>query len=162
MSRSDNKCHTYKGLKFYAKNGCICLHDEEDGSFFVLTVREFLQRAKALSEEVEKLRKLAAANPLKLRYAEERLELQRAIDNMLECCKEAKNQGDRHDPKVAAWFARHRPHARGRSRRGVRYASALPGPLPLGQDVGRYATPDFAVKPGIATPAKPKLILPGE
>ena len=146
MSRTDSKCYRFRDLRFYAKNGCVCLHDEENGDFFVLKVREFLMRAKALSDEVEKLRQLAAANPLKLRYAEERLELQQAIDNMVKCCKDAKAQGDRFDPKVAAWFARHRPHSRGRAKRGIRYESARPGPLPLGKDVGRYATPDFTAK----------------
>ena len=52
-SRKDvvGKCYTYRGLKFYAQNGFVCLHDEATGEFFVLTRREFLERASALSAE---------------------------------------------------------------------------------------------------------------
>lgn len=153
------KCYSWRDLKFYAKNGFICLHDEEDGSFFVLTRKEFLLRAQALSDEAKRLRQQAVDNPGRAWIAADRLELQQAIENMVECCKDAKEQGDRNDPEVAAWFARHRPHARGRvSMAGTaNFTMPTPGVLPVGKDTGKHVTPDFSLG------QKPKkLILPGD
>lgn len=162
MAGTSGKCHTFKGLKFYAKNGCVCLHDEADGSFFVLTVKEFLERARALSDEAKRLRELAALNPAQKWHAADRFELQQAIDNMVECCKEARNQGDRFDPKVAAWFTKHRPSRRSKisMASAANFSLALPGQLPRGKDTGKHVTPDFTLP---AAGEKPKkLILPGE
>lgn len=153
------KCHSWRDLKFYAKNGYICLHDEEDGSFVVLTRKEFLQRALALSDEAKRLRQQAVQNPGKTWILADRLELQQAIENMVECCKEAKEQGDRSDPEVAEWFARHRPHKRGRvsMASAANFNTALPGALPVGKDTGKHVAPDFSLGSG-----PKKLILPGE
>lgn len=162
MAANSGKCYTFKGLKFYAKNGCVCLHDEADGSFFVLTIREFLERASALSDECKRLRQLSAANPSQKWHTADRFELQQAIDNMVECCKEAKNQGDRFDPKVSAWFAKHRPTRRSKISfaNAANFALAKPEPLPLGRDTGKHVSPDFSLP---ANGEKPKkLILPGE
>ncbi|NDD52613.1 hypothetical protein EBZ39_01825 [bacterium] len=57
------KCYTFRGLKFYAQNGFICLHDESTGEFYVLTRKEFLQRAQAISDEAKRLRHIAAQYP---------------------------------------------------------------------------------------------------
>jgi hypothetical protein len=159
VENTNGKVYGWRDLKFYAKNGFICLHDEDTGEFFVLTRKEFLQRAQALSDEAKRLRQQAVDNPGKAWIASDRLELQQAIENMVECCKDAKEQGDRNDPEVAAWFARHRPHKRGRiSMAGAaNFVTAAPGALPLGKDTGRHAAPDFSVG---ANPKK--LILPGE
>lgn len=162
MAGTSGKCYTFKGLKFYAKNGCVCLHDEADGSFFVLTVKEFLERASALSDEAKRLRELAALNPAQKWHTADRFELQQAIDNMVACCKEAQNQGDRFDPKVAAWFSKHRPTRRSKisMASAANFSLALPGQLPLGKDTGKHVTPDFTLP---AAGEKPKkLILPGE
>jgi hypothetical protein len=162
MAETAGKCYTFRGLKFYAKNGCVCLHDEDDGSFFVLTVKEFLERAAALSDEAKRLRQLMAANPDRKWLVQDRLELQQAIDNMVECCKEAKNQGDRSDPAVAAWFAKHRPTRRSKISlaSAANFKTTLPGPLPLGTDTGKHVSPDFSF-PALGAAPK-KLILPGE
>lgn len=154
------KCYTFRGLKFYAKNGFICLHDEETGEFFVLTRKEFLQRAQALSDEAKRLRQQAVDNPGRGWILADRLELQQAIENMVECCRDSQEQGDRMDPEVAAWFARHRPHKRGRvSMAGAaNFSTALPGALPQGKETGKLVTPDFSV--GKNNPKK--LLLPGD
>jgi hypothetical protein len=153
------KCYTFRGLKFYARNGFVCLHDEDDGSFFVLTRKEFLLRAKAISDEAGRLRQQAISNPGRAWIVSDRLELQQAIENMVACCKEAKEQGDRDDPEVAAWFARHRPHSRSRASMAsaANFKTITPGALPLGQETGKHVTPDFTLG---KTPKK--LILPGD
>ncbi|NDD52736.1 hypothetical protein EBZ39_02450 [bacterium] len=157
---STGKCYSYRGLKFYAQNGFICLHDEQTGEFFVLTRKEFLQRAQAISDEAKRLRHIAAENPGKAAWlSADRAELQQAIENMVAAAKEAKEQGDRDDPAVDAWFRRHRPGRKSKISlaSGANFTSALPGALPVGKDTGRHATPDFTV----GAPTK-KLILPGE
>lgn len=154
------KCYTFRGLKFYAKNGFVCLTDEETGEFFVLTRKEFLQRAQALSDEAKRLRYIAAEHPGKAAWlSADRADLQRAIDDMLACTKEAKEQGDREDPIVDAWFRRHRPGRKSKISlaSGANFTSELPGALPQGRDTGRQVTPDFTV----GAPTK-KIILPGE
>jgi hypothetical protein len=155
------KCYTFRGLKFYAQNGFVCLHDEQTGEFFVLTRREFLQRAAALSDEAKRMRHMAADNPSMKWISADRADLQLGIENMLACTREAKEQGDRTDPTVDAWFMRHRPHKRSKISlaSAANFTTALPGVLPLGRDTGKYAAPDFTID---ATPKKPKLILPGD
>lgn len=160
MAETTGKCYTYRGLKFYAKNGFVCLHDEETGEFFVLTRKEFLQRAQAISDEAARLRFMAAENPSKAIWlSADRMELQQAIDNMLACTKEAKEQGDRDDPMVDAWFRRHRPGRKSKISlaSAANFSSPTPGALPRGRDTGKIVTPDFTVG---NTPKK--LILPGE
>jgi hypothetical protein len=156
------KCYTYRGLKFYAQNGFICLHDEETGEFFVLTRKEFLERAAALSLEVKRLREMMAVNPSKKWLSQDRAELQNGVEMMIAATQEAKEQGDRTDPEVDAWFLRHRPHRRGKvSLAGsANFTLNTPGNLPRGNDTGNYVKPDFSVSPGQS--GKKKLILPGE
>lgn len=156
------KCHTFRGLKFYAQNGFICLHDEDSGEFYVLTRREFLQRAQALSDEAQRLRHIMAANPSKKWLVADRLELQQAVEDMLAVVYDAKEQGDRTDPAVDAWFMRHRPHRRGKISlaSGANFSVNTPGPLPQGQNTGKHVTPDFTMKAGQKAPSK--LILPGD
>ena len=156
------KCYTYRGLKFYAQNGFVCLHDESTGEFYVLTRREFLDRAAALGEEAKRLRTMMAENPDRKWMAQDRLDLQDGVDLMIAAAKEAKEQGDRTDPKVDAWFMRHRPHRKSvlSMAGGSNFTSKTPGALPLGQDTGRHVKPDFSVSPGQS--GKKKLILPGE
>lgn len=154
------KCYTFRGLKFYAQNGFICLHDEDTGEFYVLTRREFLQRAQAISDEAKRLREIAAQYPAKAAWlSADRAELQLAIENMIAATNEAKEQGDRNDPKVDEWFRRHRPGRKSKISlaSAANFTTAAPGPLPLGNDTGRHVAPDFTLGD------KPKkLILPGE
>lgn len=163
LKKVTGKCYTFRGLKFYAENGFICLHDEDTGEFFVLTRKEFLLRAQALSEEAARLRHVAAANPDKAAWlSADRSDLIKAIEEMIAATNEAKEQGDRTDPEVDAWFAKHRPNRKSRISlvSAADFKTSLPGALPLGRDTGKHVTPDFAMG---AKPNPPKkLILPGE
>lgn len=163
LKKVTGKCYTFRGLKFYAENGFVCLHDEDTGEFYVLTRKEFLLRAQALSDEAARLRHVAAENPSKAIWlSADRADLIKAIEEMIACTNEAKEQGDRTDPEVDAWFMKHRPSRKSRISlaSAANFKSALPGALPLGQDTGKHVTPDFTMG---ATPNPPKkLILPGE
>lgn len=155
------KVYKFRGLRFYAQNGFICLHDEDDGTFLVLTRREFLERAAALSDEVKRLRVMAAENPGRKFLSEDRMDIQFGIENMIECTKEAKEQGDRTDPEVDAWFAKHRPNKKSKISlaSAANFATTMPGVLPLGNDTGKHVSPDFSFNTGHQPK---KLILPGE
>lgn len=155
------KCYTFRGLKFYAQNGFVCLHDEKTGEFFVLTRREFLQRAQALSDEVRRMRHMSADNPSSKWISADRMDLQVGIENMLACTREAQEQGDRTDPQVDEWFLRHRPGRRSKisMAAAANFSSKAPGALPLGKDTGKQVVPDFTIGD---KPVRPKLILPGD
>lgn len=157
------KCYTYRGLKFYAQNGFVCLHDEDSGEFFVLTRREFLERAKALNDEAKKMRVMGASNPAQAKWiSEDRMDLQDGVEMMLAAASEAKEQGDRTDPEVDAWFARHRPNRKSKLSmvNSANFSTPTPGNLPAGKNTGKQVTPDFSVSPGQF--GKKKLILPGD
>lgn len=135
-------CYSYQDLKFYAENGCICLHDEEDGSFIVLQCREFLDRAGALNEDAKRLARLSIEQPSRAKiHAEERHTLQNVVADMISCVQEARDQGDHFEPAVMEWFRRHRPWSRGRvSMSGAaNFQTPAPGPLPRGRHTGRTA-----------------------
>lgn len=139
------KTFTFRDLKFYAMNGMICLHDEEDGDFRVLTCKEFLHRAKSVGEDIRRLAVMQAENPSRRDLGELRREYQQCVDDMIECIADAKTQGDHTDPEVEAWFRRHRPWARGRTKAPSRHADfQLNRPsakLPRGRFTGRTAAP---------------------
>jgi hypothetical protein len=161
VQKITGKCYTFRGLKFYAQNGFVCLHDEDTGDFFVLTRKDFLLRAQALSDEAKRLRHIAATNPSKASWlSADRMDLQQAIDNMVACTQEAREQGDRNDPVVDEWFRRHRPGKKSKISlaSGANFNTALPGVLPIGKDTGKHVTPDFTA--GQSAPKK--LILPGD
>ena len=163
MQKVTGKCYTFRGLKFYAENGFVCLHDEDTGEFYVLTRKEFLLRAQALSDEARRLRSIAAENPGKAVWlSADRGELIKAIEDMVACTNEAKEQGDRNDPKVDEWFTKHRPNRKSRISlaSAANFSTALPGMLPLGKDTGKHVAPDFTMGANQNTPKK--LILPGE
>lgn len=159
LKRVVGKCYTFRGLKFYAQNGFVCIHDEATGEFYVVTRREFLDRAQAIADEAKRLRRVAIENPGKQWIVADRLELQQGIENMLAATKEAKEQGDRNDPAVDAWFRRHRPGRKSKISlaSAANFTTNLPGALPLGRDTGKQVLPDFSAG------SKPKkLILPGD
>lgn len=163
MQKVTGKCYTFRGLKFYAENGFVCLHDEDTGEFYVLTRKEFLLRAQALSDEARRMRSIAAENPSKAIWlSADRNEIIKAVEDMIACTYEAKEQGDRNDPKVDEWFTKHRPNRKSRisMASAANFSTALPGALPLGKDTGKHVTPDFTIG-GPNQPPK-KLILPGE
>lgn len=133
------KTFTYQDLKFYAMNGQICLHDETDGDFRVLTCDEFKTRAAALNEEARQLKSSSKRSDY-----ERRILLFRVTADMGECIEEAIHQGDHNDPLVSAWFRRHRPWARSSASMSgaANFATAMPGALPRGRRLAPLVTPD--------------------
>ena len=87
----------FRSQLFGAKGGLVHIFDERDGTRSVCDPDEFLARAEALGRE--------AAYCI---YADERKELIDAANDMEACAAEAAAQGNPLDPKVQAYYARHK------------------------------------------------------
>jgi len=120
------KSFRFEELSFYAMNGAVCVVDERDGDFKVVTRREWLHRTKSIGEEAAALK----SSPKRSDY-ERRATLLRVYDDMLAAANEARDQGDHDDPIVSAWFRRHRPWARSSARLGshLNFSDGAPGRL---------------------------------
>lgn len=173
LSFTPGRNYRWKDLQWYAMNGFICLHDEEDGEFKPLTCDEWAQRIASFRKEFASILSTDDAAS-----RDRKQELQRLLEGMIAARIEAVNQGDHMDPVVSAWFQRHRPWARSR----VSMSGALngthgsPGGAPLGMSVtqaqraiaqrirlARGRVTRDLVRPDRSIPARPRpqLILPG-
>ncbi len=86
---AESKRYKFRGLLFWASNGLIRIEDQLTGEFNSITRKEALLRAKAINEEISNVV-----------YGDEREELHRAVENLIEVVKEAKAQGDPTNPEV--------------------------------------------------------------
>jgi hypothetical protein len=82
---SNRKVFDFKQTKFWAERGLVHTVHEETGEYTECSVREWLLRAKALSDQAwhEK-------------YVDEREQIVRLVENMVKVAKQAKGQGDPH------------------------------------------------------------------
>lgn len=95
------KIRKFGQLSFWAENGLIHLNNEETGKYVCLSRLEALTRAQALSEE--------AAHRRGDKYYDQRNAMVELVEDIIEVVREAKHQGDPHDPKVLEHYAKHRP-----------------------------------------------------
>ena len=161
--------YRYRKMTFYAMNGFICVEDDRDGlaakdQSVIINCKDWLIRAKAISDEANKLR-LMRTDGRQKGMAQECDEKQRLVQDMICCHGDAKDQGDVMDPEVWKWIELHARKRPSFARDPYEYTPPLPGPLPLGKFTGRTATPDMDM---VMAPVKPqrqmapdrKLILP--
>jgi hypothetical protein len=82
---SNRKIFDFRQTKFWAERGLIHTVHEETGEYTTCSVREWLERAQALSNQAwhEK-------------YADEREQIVTLVENMVKVAKQAKGQGDPH------------------------------------------------------------------
>jgi hypothetical protein len=85
----EGKHYRFRNQEFFAVEGMVVLEDANDGSIKGLTVRTALKRAEALNAQVKVMN-----------YRDERDEVMRCVENLIECIKEAKLQGDPTDPEI--------------------------------------------------------------
>lgn len=98
MVKNGKKLYRHRQLLFGAAGGMIRVFDERDGTTTSVPVDEFQARADALGRE--------AARCV---YPSERKALTDAAVEMAAAAAEAAAQGDPFDPRVQAYYARHRP-----------------------------------------------------
>ena len=73
----------FRDQEFWAEGGMICIENQNNGDFKVITRAEAAARAIALNEELRYMQ-----------YPDERDELSRCVVNLCEAVKEGKRQGD--------------------------------------------------------------------
>lgn len=80
----------FKDQVFWAEGGLICVEDQRNGAFKVMTRAEAAARTIALNGELS----------IASYYPSEKDELLKCVCNLAEAVKEAKRQGDPTDPDV--------------------------------------------------------------
>lgn len=81
--------YKFKDQRFWAEGGLVCIEDQRNGEYKVITRAEAAARAIAFNAELQNYS-----------YPSERDELCRCVCNLCEAVKEAKRQGDPTDPEV--------------------------------------------------------------
>jgi len=141
---------SFKDLKVFACEGLICIVDEREGQndeFVVILPSEAVERAKALNEKYRG--RTRAQYPQWQRTEMDRV--RNGSENALECVREAKHMGDPSDPRVRAFWTRHRRS----SSIVVKFSPGadpagypkLP-PLPRGKVTGKTVAADKQMTPG--------------
>lgn len=96
--------YRFRLLEFWAERGMIHIIDERfppanDRSYTVKTVRDFLLGMNAFSDELRRR---------KFKYADERNEYIKLLDDGVQACRDAKTQGRPDDPAAIAQIVRDR------------------------------------------------------
>lgn len=91
----------YRRQEFWAENGLCHVVDCHTGEYSCVSVADFLHRARAFN-------KAAYRGRHDKRWADERDELTRMVQDMIVCCQQARKQGDPFDPKVMHQMVTHR------------------------------------------------------
>lgn len=97
------KMRKFQDLTYYACEGLIALHDARDDSFECLTPNDFETHVKALAKHVEGMQASDKAYERDMHAM-----CRRAIPEMYEVLQEARYMGDPSDPRVQAYWAKHR------------------------------------------------------
>lgn len=129
---TNRKIFDYKQTKFWAERGLIHTVHEHTGEYTTCSVREWLLRAKALSDQA-----------WREKYADERGQLVTLVENMVTVARQAKAQGD--------------PHTRSGIDEAVR---RLPTRVSMPEVVYSYRGKERRVS--AEPPAASPLILPGD
>lgn len=91
----EGKRYRYMDQLFWARNGLIQIEDQRDGSHKTVSMKEFAKRAFDLNRQISHMA-----------YSSERVELERGLNDAMECLKEARAQGDPMNPAVAHQVAK--------------------------------------------------------
>lgn len=82
---SSRKVFDFRQTKFWAERGLAHLVNEVTGEYTTCSIREWLLRAKALSDQA-----------WREQYSDERVQMITLVENMVKVAKQAKAQGDPH------------------------------------------------------------------
>jgi hypothetical protein len=88
--RKEGRHRSFDNLEFWPEDGLVYMEDKNDGTFNVVTCRDFALRARCINEEAKRAK-----------YPSDRDRLNDLVLNMFEVWKEAVDQGDPSDPKIA-------------------------------------------------------------
>jgi hypothetical protein len=112
LSDKEGRHYKFRMLEFWAHHGRVQVIDYriDPPEHKSEALRDFLLRAQGLILERERVRfapRSSAGSSSNLVAAEEVAELQRCIEGMVACAREAKAQGDPHDPGVQQFVRNH-------------------------------------------------------
>lgn len=121
--KTKGRHYRYRKLEFWAERGLINIVDERfppshPRAFDIILVEDFKDRLRALVGTIERWK----LN----QWTDERKELQKMIEDGVQCVKDAVKQGRPDDPKALAEILRDR-------RRNMLYAGNPAGALPAGR-----------------------------
>lgn len=147
----------YVDLAIFAIEGLICVIDERPahhGDTVIVTPADMLERVQALNKQNKGETRAQLPKHLHQVHDDER----RGSQNIMECVKEAKHMGDPSDPRVQAYWAKHRK----RTGKGFSFSSGatnalgqLP-PVPTGKGKRVAAPQPDQVIPTIHVPPRRK------
>jgi len=110
--KKTGKVYRYNQLVLFAINGLICIIDErpgiKEGEHTMLTCKDLEERVRAMNiayrgqTRVDQPRRNQELYDIRLRGSQD----------CMECIKEAKAQGDPNEPKVQAYWRRHKSNFR--------------------------------------------------
>lgn len=86
---TSHKVYRFRNQKFWAEHGAVHVVDERTGERTACSLRDFLLRAKAMSDAAPRGK-----------WTDERIEEQRGIEDMIRCAQDAKQQGDMFSVRV--------------------------------------------------------------
>jgi hypothetical protein len=126
--------YKFRDQHFWAEGGMICIENQNNGDFKVITRMEAAARAITLNDELPHMA-----------YADERDELCKCVVELCEAIKEGKRQGDPMNPEV-----------RKQRIRDSRKVSLLMGPGPSSLDLlGKSTVPGIGSGTIISSAPKP-------
>lgn len=106
LNKSDPNSKTIdRQCRYWAERGLIRVEDSLNNSYTVLSVREFMRHANAMSELLGNSRSVKTSGP----DSDLRSEIQRIIDRSIELGKRAQIQGMPSDASAARDLRRRRP-----------------------------------------------------
>ena len=91
----EGKRYRFRNQLYWACNGRIFIEDQDTGDFKSKSRREMLERADSFNQSISHCH-----------WADEREELHRTVHDLIDCIKEAREQGDPHEPGVIAQVGR--------------------------------------------------------
>lgn len=133
----------FMGLAVFACEGMVVVIDEregEDEDCSIVSISEMLERIRTLKRPYRNKTKAQLSVEQRRFYDQRR----RGIENVYECCREARNMGDPTDPRVQAFWAKHSRRSRVATtppRNDPAGYPVLPT-LPRGRDIGTTVRPD--------------------
>ena len=91
------------GCRYWAERGLIHF-EEKDGNYGTLSIKQCLERLKGLNDMVGRSKAKAKTREFHW-YADEVQQYQNYVDDMIELCKKAKEQGDPTDENAQKQIA---------------------------------------------------------
>lgn len=100
----------FRSLRIFPENGLIKIEDGRDGSCTTISVKEALLRVRALNDMIANSKHLVRQRTKDAAfYADELSQIQQLVENVVDACRIAREQGCPDDPSAVRDRNRRRP-----------------------------------------------------